>query len=443
MELHLEELKAPIEVHFADRVPHPTTFQAKEVPLQLGNWKGNVDLLVSTLGGMDCILGMEFITQNNVLIEGHNRLVRIPSKSEIVRVKAHELPCVGGPTIHFMLRKAWERECMGGFGMMCVMRVLDEYEPKEATKLVTSPKCIKQILEKLSDVMPDELPENLPPRRRVDHAIEVMPGVAPPAKAPYRMSHEELKELKVQLEELFTKGYIKPSKSPYGAPVLFVHKKDGTLRMCVDYRALNKAMVKNRYPLPRIDDLFDHLSGAKVFSRIDLRSEYYQIWITEGDKEKTACRTRYGSYEFLVMPFGLTNAPTTFCTLMNDIFRKWLDDFVVVYIDNILIYSSSLEEHAEHLHKVFQRLRENKLYAKLEKCEFGVTEVDFLGHKITQEGLMMDDHKVKAILDWEPPKLVPALILFRIGLLLSQVHQELCEDSGPFDKPLEEVRRHL
>jgi len=134
------------------------------------------------------------------------------------------------------------------------------------------------------------------------------------------MSHEELKELKVQLEELLMKGYIKPSKSPYGALVFFVHKKDGTLKMCVDYRALNKATVKNWYPLPRIDDLFDRLSGAKVFSRIDLRSGYYQIWIAEGDKEKIAYRTRYGSYEFMVMPFGLTNALTTFCTLRNDIF---------------------------------------------------------------------------------------------------------------------------
>jgi hypothetical protein len=221
------------------------------------------------------------------------------------------------------------------------MRVLDEYEPKEATKLVTSAKCIRRVLEEFPDVMPEDLPEDLPTRRRVDHAIEVMPEMAPPAKAPYRMSHEELKELKVQLEELLAKGYIKPKKSSYGAPVVFVHKKDGTLRMCVDYRALNKAMMKNRYPLPRIDDLFDRLSGAKVFSRIDLRSEYYQIRIAEGDEEKIACRTRYGSYEFLVMPFGLTNAPATFCTLMNDIFRKWLDDFVVVYVDDILIYNSS------------------------------------------------------------------------------------------------------
>jgi hypothetical protein len=147
MELHLEELKAPIEVHFADGVPYLTTLQTKEVPLQLRNWKGRVDLLVSTLGGMDCILEMEFIAQNNVLIEGHNRLIRIPSKNGIVRVKAHELPCVSGLTIHFMLGKTWEKECVGGLGMMCVMRVLNEYEPKEATKLVTFAKCIKQVLE--------------------------------------------------------------------------------------------------------------------------------------------------------------------------------------------------------------------------------------------------------------------------------------------------------
>ncbi len=298
---------------------------------------------------------------------------------------------------------------------MCVMRVLDEFEPKEVTKLVTPSKCIKRVFEEFSDVMLKELPEDLPPRKRVDHAIEVMPGLAPPAKAPYRINYEELKEVKIQLKELIAKGYIKLSKSLYGAPVLFVHKKDGTLRMCVDYRALNKATVKNRYPLPRIDDLFDRLLGAKVFSRIDLRSGYYQIRIVEGDEENTACRTRYGSYEFLVMPFGLTNAPATFCTLMNDIFQEWLDDFVVVYIDDILIYSGSLEEHANHPHKVFQRLRENKLYAKLEKCEFEVTEVNFLGHKITQEGLKMDDHKVKAILDWEPPKSVLALRSF-LGL---------------------------
>jgi len=298
-------------------------------------------------------------------------------------VKAHEAPCVGGLTIHFMLGKTWEKECVGSYGMLCVMRVLDEYEPKEVTNLVTSPNCIKWVLDEFLDVMPEELTEDLPPKRWIDHVIEVMPGVAPLAKSPYQMSHEELKELKVQLEELLTKWYIKPSEWPYGAPIFFVHKKYGTLRMCVDYRALNKVTVKNQYPLPWIDDLFDRLLWAKVFSRVDLRSGYYQIQVIEGDEEKTAYRTRYGSYEFLVMPFGFINAPSTFCTLMNDIFQEWFDDFIVVYIDDILIYSDSMEEHVEHLRKVFQKLKENKLYAKFEKCKLRVTEVDFLGHRIT------------------------------------------------------------
>jgi hypothetical protein len=415
MEFPLEELKAPIEVHFVDGVPHPTTLQAKDVSLQLGNWKGKVDLLVFALGGMDCILGMEFIIQNNVLIEGHNRIVIIPSKNGIVRVKAHEMLSVGGSTIHSMLRKKFPKECMGGCRILCVMQVLDEFEPKEATNLVVFPECIKQGLDEFPNVMLEELLEELPPKRRVDHVIEVMLGVALPTKAPYQMSHEELKELKVQLEELLTKGYIKLSKSPYGAPVFSIHKKDGTLRMCVDYKALNKVTMKNRYLLPQIDDLFDRLSGAKFFSKIDLHSGYYQIRIAKGDEEKTACRMRYGSYEFLVMLFGLTNAPTTFCTFMNDIFQEWFDDFVVVYIDDILVYNNSMEEHVEHLQKVFQRLRENKLYTKFEKCEFGVIEVDFLGRRITQEGLKMDDHKVKTILDWEPPRLVSVLRSF-LGL---------------------------
>jgi len=165
MELQLEELKAPIKVHIADGVPHPTTSQAKEMPFQLRNWKGKVDLLVFILGGMDCVLGMEFITQNNVLIEGHNKLVKIPSKSGIVWVKAHEMPCGGGSTIHFMLGKTWERECVGGYDMLCVMWVLDEYEPKEAANLVTSPNYIKQVLDEFLDVMFEELHEDLPPRR--------------------------------------------------------------------------------------------------------------------------------------------------------------------------------------------------------------------------------------------------------------------------------------
>ena len=192
--------------------------------------------------------------------------------------------------------------------------------------------------------------------------------------------------MKSQLDELLAKGYIRQNKSPYGAPVLFVDKKDRKLSLCIDYRAFNKVTVKNSYPLPQIDNLFDRLAGAKYFSKIDLRSRYHQIRIGQGDEEKTACRTRYGSFEFLVMPFGLCNAPATFTTLMNNIFHEYLDDFVIIYITDILVYSKTTKEHAEHLLKVFQKLRSNKLYVKGDKCNWGKLRIKFLGHELTQWG---------------------------------------------------------
>ena len=182
------------------------------------------------------------------------------------------------------------------------------------------PKSIKKVLKEFKDVMPEELSKRLLPRRSIDHEIELLLGGKPPARAPYRMAIPELQELRKQLSELIESGFIRPSKAPYGAPVLFQKKRDGSLRMCIDYRALNKITIKNRYPLPLIADSFDQLSQARYFSKLDLRSGYYQVRIKEGDETKTTCVTRYGSFEFLVMPFGLTNAPATFSTLMNEVF---------------------------------------------------------------------------------------------------------------------------
>ena len=184
------------------------------------------------------------------------------------------------------------------------------------------------------------------------------------------MAPAELKELKTQLQELMDMGFIRPSISPWGAPVLFVKKKDDTWRLCIDYRPLNKVTIRNKYPLPRIDDLFDQLQGAKVFSKINLRSGYHQLRIRESDIPKTAFRTRYGHYEFLVMSFGLTNSPATFMDLMNRVFRPYLDWFVIVFIDDSLVYSMSELEHERHLGLVLQTLRQYQLYAKFSKCEF-------------------------------------------------------------------------
>ncbi|KAL0556346.1 hypothetical protein IC582_004859 [Cucumis melo] len=252
------------------------------------------------------------------------------------------------------------------------------------------------------DVFPADL-SGLPPDREVEFTIELLPGTTPISQAPYRMAPSELKELKVQLQELIDKGYIRPSVSPWRAPMLFMKKKDGTLRLCIDYRQLNKVMIRNKYPLPRIDDLFDQLRGAVVFFKIDLRSGYHQLRVRESDIPKTAFRTRYGHYEFLVMPFGLTNAPTIFMDLMNRIFHQYLDQFVIVFIDDILVYSMDKKAHEEHLRIVLQTLRDKQLYAKFSKCEFWLNQVVFLGHVVLAGGVSVDLQKVEAVVNWERP----------------------------------------
>jgi hypothetical protein len=230
------------------------------------------------------------------------------------------------------------------------------------------------------------------------------------------MSTPELVELKLQLKEMMDKCYIRPSVSPWVAPALFVKNKYGTLRMCIDYRQLNKKPIKNKYPLPRIDDLFDQLGGASIFSKIDLRSRYHQVQIKDEDIHKKTFRTRYGHYEFVVVPFGLTNAPVAFMFLVNNVLNKSLDKFVLVFIDDILIYSKNREEHEEHIKLVLQVLRENQLYAKFRKCEFFQKQVHYLGHVIYEEGVVVDPDNIRYIMEWPTPKDVYDIISF-MGLI--------------------------
>ncbi|GBG76409.1 hypothetical protein CBR_g22157 [Chara braunii] len=237
--------------------------------------------------------------------------------------------------------------------------------------------------------------------REVVHAIEIIPGSSIPKGRIYRMSPGELDELRRQLKELVEKGWIRPSVSPYESPVLFVpKKKEGTLRMCIDYRGLNAITIKNKEPLPRIDDLLERVQGCRYFCKIDLKSGYHQIAIRPEDQHKTAFQTRYGLYRFVVMAFGLSTAPGTFQHTMNRIFHDYLDKFVVVYLDDILIFSKTVEEHVAHLDKVFSLLRQHKFKINGEKCEFGRTRVLYLGHEISAEGLKPDDVKVASIRDW-------------------------------------------
>jgi hypothetical protein len=246
------------------------------------------------------------------------------------------------------------------------------------------------------DVFPEELP-GMPPDRDIEFVIDLIPGTSPIAKRPYRMAAPELAELKKQLGELQRSGFIRPSSSPWGALVLFGEKKDKSMRMCVDYHSLNEVTIKNKYPLPRIDDLFDQLKGSKYFSKVDLRSGYHQLKIRESDIPKTAFVTHYGQYEFTVMSFGHTNAPAYFTNLVNKVFMEELDKFVVVFIDDILVYSKSVEEHEQHLRVVLGKLRAHKLYAKFSKCEFWLEKISFLGHILTAEGVAVDPGKVETV----------------------------------------------
>jgi hypothetical protein len=230
-----------------------------------------------------------------------------------------------------------------------------------------------------------------------------MPGAGPVAKSPYRMSSDELDELKKQLKKLLEQGFVRSSASPWDSPVLFVEKKYDTKRMCVDYRMLNSITIKKKYPLPRIEDLLDRIKKAKFFSKIDLRSGYHQMKIREQDIPKTAFTTLYGLYQFVVVSFGLTNAPAYFMNLMNKVFMEELDRFVVVFIDDILIYSETAEEHEEHLRIVLERLRQQKLYAKFSKCKFWMEKVTFLGHVLSAEGIVVDPSKVESVTKWEQP----------------------------------------
>src|SRR5580765_777218 len=293
------------------------------------------------------------------------------------------------------------------------------------------------VVQEFEDVFPEDVP-GLPPVREIEFEIDLIPGTGPVSVAPYRMAPAELVELKSQLEDLSSKGFIRPSVSPWGAPVLLVKKKDGRSRLCVDYRQLNKVTIKNRYPLPRIDDLMDQLKGAAVFSKIDLRSGYHQIRVKEEDIQKTAFRTRYGHYEYLVMPFGVTNAPAVFMDYMNRIFHPFLDRFVVVFIDDMLVYSKNEEEHREHLRQVLQILRAKKLYANAAKCEFWLEEVKFLGHVISREGIAVDPSKVEAVMAWERPKTVTEIRSF---LGLAGYYRRFIEGFSKIAGPLTKLTR--
>jgi hypothetical protein len=337
----------------------------QSVPIQLGSHIIKTTLLVLGLENVDIILGANWMTLHQVVLDVASRIVEINS------------PIYGNFTL-FLPSQDSTQSCAFAMTELPLKKIPVVYE--------------------YANVFPEELP-GMPPDRDIEFTIKLQPGTTPISKRPYRMPPAELAELKKQLQELLDKCFIHPSTSPWGCSALFVKKKDENLRLCIDYRPLNEVTIKNKYHLPRFDVLFDQLVGAKVFSKIDLRSGYHQIKIRASDIPKTAFSTRYGLYEFLLKSFGLTNAPAYFMYLMNSVFMPELDKFVMVSIDDILVYSKNEEEHARHLHVVLQRLREHHLYAKLSKCDFWLKEIKFLGHTISQVGIAVDPDKVLEVMN--------------------------------------------
>ncbi|WVZ63799.1 hypothetical protein U9M48_013404 [Paspalum notatum var. saurae] len=299
----------------------------------------------------------------------------------------------------------------------------------DAPSLDISP-AVANILQEYADVFPKDLPPGLPPLRGIEHRIDLIPGARLPNRAPYRTNPDETKEIQRQVQELLNKGYIRESLSPCS--------KDGSWRMCVDCRAINNITIRYRYPIPRLDDMLDELSGAIFFTKIDLRSGYHQIRMKLGDEWKTAFKTKFGLYEWLVMPFGLTNAPSTFMRLMNEVLRPFIGLFVVVYFDDILIYSKTMDEHLDHLSAVFYALRTAHLFANMEKCIFCTQRVSFLGYVVTPRGIEVDSSKIAAIQEWPTPTTVTQIRSF---LGLAGFYRRFVRDFSSIAAPLHELTK--
>ncbi|GJU51459.1 putative reverse transcriptase domain-containing protein [Tanacetum coccineum] len=322
------------------------------------------------LGSFDVIIGMDYLTKYHGVIICDEKIVRVPFGREMLIFQGNRNNIRGEYRLNIIsCSKAQEYLSRGCDVFLAHITTKEAKDDSEGKRLEDVP-----IVRDFPEVFLEDLP-GIPPARQVEFQIDLVPGAALVARALYRLAPSEMKELAEQLQELSDKGFIRLSSSPWGALVLFVKKKDGSFRMCIDYRELNKLTAKNRYPLLRIDDLFDQLQGSSVYSKIDLRLGYHQLRVREEDIPKTAFRTRYGHYEFQVMPFGLTNAPAVFMDLMNRVCKPYLDKFVIVFIDDILIYSKNKEEHEEHLKLILELLKKEELYAKFSKCEFWIPKV--------------------------------------------------------------------
>ncbi|KAI5352798.1 hypothetical protein L3X38_005690 [Prunus dulcis] len=425
------QLKTPIDTQKIEKIvvatgqSYGTKGMVYAVPVKLQAFEFHGDFGLLSVSGCDLVLGVEWL-ETLGLIGWH------------FRDKIMEFTVDGN---NYRLQGSKGNGGIGNPPASAVFTMLEKEEqflrtPADQGIMCPIPLSVQGLLTPFSDLFEESL--GLPPSRAIDHRIPLLPGTGPINVRPYRYPHWQKAEIESQVKAMLQAGIIRRSSSPFSSPVLLVSKKEGTWRFCVDYRALNQVTVKDKFPIPVIDEMLDELNGAAWFSKLDLRSGYHQIRMWDADIPKTAFRTHEGHYEFLVMPFGLSNAPSTFQALMNDIFRPYLRKFVLVFFDDILVYSRTLNEHVHHLTTVFEVLRVAQLKVKASKCTFAQSTVDYLGHTISEAGVSVDKKKIQCIDNWPRPGTVKGLRGF---LGLAGYYRKFVHHFGTISKPLTDLLR--
>ncbi|KAJ4748790.1 polyprotein [Rhynchospora pubera] len=421
----------PLHVKIANGADMYTSTKCTNLPFSLQNHALTATVRLLNIQGYDLILGMDWLSQHGPMTidwelgqlqlfkEGQKLIFQV--KNEVAEVRMCQE----------VVQPA--KEAKNG-SLMLLAHIMSVDEQQTVPQPV--PHQLQPVLMEFDHIFLE--PSELPPKRSIDHTIPLKEGSKPVSIRPYRYSYFQRGEIEKIIEDLLANNFIKPSTSPYSSPVLLVQKKDHTWRLCIDYRQLNETTIKNKYPIPIIDDLLDELKGAAYFSKVDLRSGYHQIRMAESDTFKTAFRTHHGHFEFVVMPFGLTNAPATFQTLMNNLFKPYIRKFVLVFFDDILIYSKNVTDHVAHVTQVLQVLSTNNLFAKQSKCEFGLTQIEYLGHIISADGVATDPNKVQSMLAWPVPKNVKQLRGF---LGLTGYYRKFVHNYGLISKPLTDLTR--
>lgn len=428
----------PMRVQVANGSHLVSQYECPGFSWKIGDKEFKNGIRTLPMGGYDLVLGVDWLgSLGLVTFDYKNLTLQFEYKGQKVTLqgKAHG----GKPRLQQMSAKAFVRSCQRqGNGFLYVFNHTTQPQVsemkdvgREPTKLAKEQVQLQSLLQEYEDIF--KPPVGLPPNRSIEHSIELKEGSQPFSIRPYRNSFDQKNEIERLVTEMLETGIIRPSTSPFASPILLVKKKDGTWRFCIDYRRLNSLTIKNKFPIPLIEELLDELGGAEFFTKLDLRAGYHQVRMKEKDIEKTAFRTHSGHYEFIVMPFGLTNAPATFQNLMNKVFEPFLRKFTLVFFDDILVYSKAAQDHLQHLELVFEVMRQHKLFAKQSKCDFMKDQVAYLGHVISKAGVAVDGSKVADMLAWPLPQNIKALRGF---LGLSGYYRKFVKGYGTIAKPL-------